>query len=113
MQTRIREEGFRNSKVMEIAETLTDDIGPRLTASPNMKRANEWTRDKLTGWGLSGARLESWGPFGRGWTLTRFSAQVVEPQCIPLIGYPKAWSPPTDGTVTGEVVHFEANDEKA
>ena len=67
-----------------------------------MKRANEWTRDRLAAWGLANAHLEPWGPFGRGWTLKRFSAQVIEPQCIPLIAYPKAWSPGTDGTVVGD-----------
>ncbi|MFX9012128.1 hypothetical protein ABTN18_20720, partial [Acinetobacter baumannii] len=60
---------------------------------PNMKRANEWTRDTMTSWGLQNAHLESWGPFGRGWQLDRFQAQVTEPQCIPLIAFPKAWSP--------------------
>src|SRR6266699_861092 len=68
MQTRIRQEGLRNSKVMEIASGLTDGIGGRLTGSPNMKRANEWTRDKLTEFGLSNSHLEPWGPFGRGWS---------------------------------------------
>src|SRR5919205_4310158 len=68
MQTRIRQEGFRNSKVMELASGLMDGVGARLTGSPNMKRANEWTRDKLTEFGLSNAHLESWGPFGRGWS---------------------------------------------
>src|SRR5437764_7610929 len=67
MQTRIRQEGFHNSKIMEIASGLMDGIGPRLTGSPNMKRANEWTRDKLTEFGLSNSHLEPWGPFGRGW----------------------------------------------
>ena len=57
MQTRIRQEGFRNSKVMDIASGLMDYVGPRLTGSPNMKRANEWTRDKLTELGLSNAHL--------------------------------------------------------
>src|SRR5215470_19256433 len=64
---RIRYEGFRNSKVMETASGLMDGIGARLTGSPNMKRANEWTRDKLTEFGLANAHLEQWGPFGRGW----------------------------------------------
>ena len=68
---------------------LTDVIGPRLTGSPNMKRANEWTRDKLAAWGLANAHLEAWGPFGRGWSLKRFSAQVIEPQCIPLDRLPQ------------------------
>ncbi|MGO8815046.1 MAG: hypothetical protein ACLQVG_10370, partial [Terriglobia bacterium] len=54
------------------------------------------TRQRQSAWGAVNAHLESWGPFGRGWSLKRFSAQVIEPQCIPLIGFPKAWSPGTD-----------------
>jgi hypothetical protein len=90
---KIKDEGMNRSQVMQTLSYMTDVIGPRLTNSPNMKRANEWTRDQLTKWGLQNAHLEAWGPFGRGWTLKRFSAQVVEPQSIPLIAYPKAWSP--------------------
>jgi len=108
---RIKEEGLKRSQVMATLSYLTDVIGPRLTGSPNLKRANEWTRDKLAAWGLANAHLEAWGPFGRGWSLKRFSAQVVEPQCIPLIGYPKAWSPGTDGTLEARVVYFDARSE--
>ena len=90
---RIKDEGMNRSQVMQTLSYLADVIGPRLTASPNAKRANEWTRDTLAKWGLQNAHLEAWGPFGRGWTLKHFSAQVVEPQDIPLIAYPKAWSP--------------------
>jgi hypothetical protein len=71
---RIKDEGMKNSQVMQTLSYLSDVIGPRLTASPGMKRANEWTRDQLTKWGLQNAHLEPWGPFGRGWTLKRFSA---------------------------------------
>src|SRR5438270_10950582 len=60
--TRIRYEGFRNSKVMDLASGLMDSIGERLTGSPNMRRANEWTRDKLTEMGMSNSHLEPWGP---------------------------------------------------
>jgi hypothetical protein len=108
---RIRDEGMNRSQVMQTLSYLSDVIGPRLTASPGMKRANNWTRDTLEKWGLQNAKLESWGPFGRGWTLKRFSAQVIEPQAIPLIAYPKAWSPGTDGPVTAEAVYFDAKDE--
>src|SRR2546423_2151537 len=90
---RIKDEGMNRSQVMQTLSYLADVIGPRLTASPNAKRANEWTRDTLAKWGLRNAHLEAWGPFGRGWTLKHFSAQVVAPQDIPLIAYPKAWSP--------------------
>src|SRR5687768_16844844 len=67
--TRIRDEGMKRSQVMETLSYLSDVIGPRLTNSPQMKRANEWTRDRLAKWGLQNAHLESWGPFGRGWEL--------------------------------------------
>ena len=91
--TRIINEEKEHSQVMQLLSYLADVIGPRLTASPNAKRANEWTRDTLASWNLQNAHLEAWGPFGRGWTLKHFSAQIVEPQDIPLIAYPKAWSP--------------------
>src|ERR1051326_7416379 len=83
--SRIRYESFRNSKVMEIASGLVDGIGPRLTGSPNMKKANEWTRDKLKEFGLSNVHLESWGPFGRGWSNESVSVQMVSPEKGPLI----------------------------
>src|SRR6266446_3845262 len=104
MVTRIRYEGFRNSKVMEIASGLMDGIGPRLTGSPNMKRANEWTRDQLTSFGLSNAHLEEWGPFGRGWSNEYVNVRMVSPDTAPLIAYAKAWTPGTDGAVRGQVV---------
>lgn len=108
---RIRDEGMNKSQVMQTLSYLTDVIGGRLTNSPNMKRANEWTRDTMAKWGMQNARLEAWGPFGRGWSLKGFSAQVVEPQVFPVIAYPKAWSPSTKGVVTAEVVHFTAKTE--
>jgi hypothetical protein len=104
----IREEGLNHSQVMQTLSYLSDVIGPRLTGSPNLKRANEWTRDTMTSWGLTNAHLEAWGPFGRGWSLKRFSAQVIEPQTIPLIGSPNAWSPGFDQPLVAEVVYFDA-----
>src|SRR5437867_8104495 len=105
---RIRDEGLNHSEVMQTLSYLSDVIGPRLTGSPNLKRANEWTRDKLASWGLTNAHLEAWGPFGRGWSLKRFSAQVIEPQTIPLIGCPNAWSPGLEKPLVAEVVFFDA-----
>ena len=57
--SRIREEGFKHSQVMTIASGLVDGIGPRLTGSPNAKRANEWTR----------TQLESMSPFWNTWSV--------------------------------------------
>jgi carboxypeptidase Q len=107
---RIKDEGLHRSHVMDTLSYLSDVIGPRLTGSPNMKRANEWTRDQLAKWGLQNAHLESWGPFGRGWVLKDFSAEVIAPQTIPLIAYPKAWSPGVNIT-NGDVVYVDAKDD--
>lgn len=93
---KIKDEGMNRSQVMQTLSYMSDVIGPRLTASPGTKRANEWTRDQLTKYGLENAHLEAWGPFGRGWTLKRFYAMVNGPTAFPLIAYPKAWSPGTD-----------------
>src|SRR5213075_73207 len=111
MIAKIKDEGMNRSQVMQTLSYLTDVIGPRLTASPGMKRSNEWTRDTLEKWGMQNAHLEAWGPFGRGWSLKRFSAQIVDPLSIPLIAYPKAWSPATRGAITGDVVYLDAKTE--
>lgn len=108
---RIKQEGLNRSQVMEIASHLTKNIGPRLTGSPNMKKANEWTRDKLTAWGLQDAHLEAWGPFGRGWSIQSFSAEMTAPQRASLIAYPKAWSPGTNGELSGAPVYLDAETE--
>ena len=106
---KIRDEGLNHSQVMQTLSYLSDVIGPRLTGSPAMKRANEWTRDTLGTWGLQNAHLEAWGPFGRGWTLKGFSAQILSPLDIPLIAFPKAWSPAFHGVA--DVVYLDATDE--
>ena len=101
MITRIRDEGFHHSQVMQAAAELPDVIGPRLTNSPAQRRASEWTRKQLEDWGLAGARLEPWGTFGRGWSLKRCVVALVAPDPLPLIALPKAWTPGTNGKQSG------------
>lgn len=108
---RIKDEGVNRSRLMETVEYITDVIGPRLTGSPALRRANEWTRERLTQYGLVNSHLEPWGPFGRGWTLKRFSAEVVAPQAFPLLAYPRAWSPGLDAPLTSDVVLVDANND--
>jgi carboxypeptidase Q len=108
---RIRDEGLNRSQLSNTLSYLCDVIGPRLTGSPNLRHANEWTRDTMLGWGLTNGALEAWGPFGRGWSLQRFSAQVVEPYAIPLIAAPKAWSPGFEEPLTARVVLLDAKTE--
>ncbi|HTC48053.1 MAG TPA: M20/M25/M40 family metallo-hydrolase [Candidatus Aquilonibacter sp.] len=110
--TRIRYEGFHNSKVMEYATGLMDSIGERLTGSPNVKRANEWTRDQLTAAGLSNSHLEAWGPFGRGWANQYVNARMTSPDIAPLLVYAKAWTPGTNGVISGKCIRAIIEDKK-
>ena len=93
---KIRDEGLNRSQVQDTFAHFTEVIGPRLTGSPAYKTAAEWARDKLKAWGLETAHLEAW-EFGRGWTLEKFTVEMVEPRYMPLLGYPEAWSPSTAG----------------
>jgi carboxypeptidase Q len=99
----IRDEGLNRSQVMETLFWLSDRYGPRLTGSPQILDASDWAMKKMTEWGLSNVHREEW-EFGKGWSLTRFSAHMIEPEVQPLIGFPKAWSVGTDGALTAEVV---------
>ena len=102
---RLQDESRAHSHVLETYRTLTDVIGPRLTGSPGFKRAVDWTRDRLTQWGMSNVVVESW-PFGRGWTLEKLTLEMTAPRYFPLEGYPEAWSPSTRGTLNGTVVYL-------
>ena len=101
--SRIRNEAFHDSKIMETMSSITDGIGPRLTNSPNMRKANAWTRDQLTKFGLENAHLEKWGPFGSGWAYQRCEVRMTAPDTAALIALPKAWTPGTNGPVKGKV----------
>ena len=110
----IKEEAFANGQVMDHLFWLTDANGPRLTNSPGFKSAAEWAERALKAWGASNIHLEKWGPFGRGWVLTRFSCDLVKPVYAPLHAMPKAWSGGTKGKVTAELVYaplFKKGDE--
>ncbi|MBB5327338.1 M20/M25/M40 family metallo-hydrolase [Tunturiibacter gelidoferens] len=110
MYARIREEGFKHSHVMEFGGALADGIGPRLTGSPNMAKANAWTRDTLTKIGLENAHLEDWGEFGMGWQQINTWVRMVSPDPEPLWAQAAPWSPATNGPVTGKVVYMNVQE---
>jgi Zn-dependent M28 family amino/carboxypeptidase len=99
----IKQEAFEHSQVMDHLEALTDRYGPRLTASPEFDEAAAWVLEKMKSWGLSNVHKESWGPFGRSWSLKRYSVEMIEPRYSLLNAMPLAWSEPTK-PVTGEPV---------
>ena len=107
---KIRDEGFSRSQVMDYVFWLSDVYGPRLTGSPGLEQASQWAMGKFKEWGLANVHQERW-KFGKGWTLVRFSASLVEPQAQPIIGYPQSWSPGTRGPVIAEVVRAQIANE--
>jgi carboxypeptidase Q len=100
---KLRTEGMERSQAVELFEHLTTAIGPRLTNSPAHRRAVEWAEQQLKSWGMSNVRTEPF-TFGRGWTLNKVSVELVEPYYLPLIGYPRGWSPPTAGRLVATPV---------
>jgi len=108
--SKIEDQAFNHSKVMEIAFYLTDANGPRLTNSPGYFRAANWAKDEMAKWGLVNTALEPWGDFGNGWELHKSYLALNAPYYQPLIAYPKAWTSGTNGPVSGEVVLVNAKD---
>jgi len=100
---KIKDEGFNRSQVMEIESYLADVYGPRVTNSPNVRAAGEWTMGKMKEWQLTNVHEETW-PFGRGWSNEHTSAEMIAPRYFYLIAYPKVWTPGTNGSVTGDAV---------
>ena len=109
----LRRHGLDDSRVMEHLSWICDVHGGRLTGSPNLRRAQEWAAETLANFGLENVRFEPWGPFGRGWQLDRFSMHVVGENPWPVLAWPKAWSPGTDGELVAEVVNADAMDAEA
>lgn len=99
---RLKQEALNNSKVMDTLFQLTEVIGARVTGSPAHKAAAEYAVKRLKEHGAE-AKLEKW-EFGRGWSFSHFDMHMTEPAAATIIGYPLAWTPGTNGTVSGEVM---------
>ncbi len=96
-----------HSQAMENLEYLSDEIGPRLTGSPQLKQANEWTAAKFREYGLTSVKLEPW-TIARSWTRGTARARIVSPAAHPLTIASAGWSPSTNGAVRGTLVYFDA-----
>lgn len=106
-----KKHGIEEGKVMDIAAWVVDVHGPRLTGSPGLDKATDWAVETLKEWGMDNVHLEEWGPFGRGWELEHFEMHASSPSYWPLLAYPKAWSPSTNGEVEGELIYLQAEQE--
>lgn len=109
---KIKAEGMDRSKVLETFDQLTTVIGPRLTNSPAYRRAVLWTMETLKAWDMSDVHAEDF-PFGRGWTLDKVSVEMIEPRYMPMIGYPRGWSPSTPGRIVAAPVWLPGLDANA
>ena len=111
MINKIKEEGLKNSQVMDFLSTFSDVYGPRLAGSPDYREAAAWISQKLTSWGLQNVHFEKSGPVAKGWALKRFYMTALQPKGFPITAFPKAWTPGIKGSVTADVVLLNAKNE--
>lgn len=110
--TNLRDEALNRSKAQDYLGTLTDEIGPRLTGSPGLKRAADWARQTLQGLGLQQVRSESFAPFGIGWTYEKASVRLLSPFALDITAIPKAWTPGTQGPQKGKLMIAKITSEE-
>ena len=94
---------FNHGQVMQIAAHLSDRIGGRMTNSPAMRQAEDWTAGKFREWGLKNVRKDPF-EFGRGWEIRRSSVRMAAPRPLQLRAIPTAWTPATRGALTAPIV---------
>jgi carboxypeptidase Q len=113
---KIKAEGLgQRSQVMELCSWLSDVYTPRVTGSPTAMKAAEWAVAKMKEWGLQKVAIEPWANkngFERGWTNEKFYLQATAPERFPIPGTPTAWTPGTNGLVSGEAVMVTATTEE-
>jgi carboxypeptidase Q len=100
----IKTEAYQHSQVMENLYYISEVYGPRITNSRNHRAAAEWAMQQMKAWGMKNVHLEKWGPFGNGWQIKKFYGALETPAYAPLIGFPLAWTPGTNGPVTADAV---------
>ena len=111
MMSQIRDEGMNHSQAMTTLEGLTDYCGGRLSWSPEFNAAAAWVMNRLKSWHLENVHEEQFTPYGKPWSIKRFSAHMIEPRVVPLVGVPRAWSPGTDGTIQGPAIYLDVKSD--
>jgi hypothetical protein len=113
---KIKAEGMQRSQVMELCSWLSDVYAPRLTGSPMAQKGADWAVAKMKEYGFSNVKIEPWvnrNGFDRGWTNDKFYMAFSSPDGkFPIPGTPTAWTPGTNGLVSGGVVLVTATNEE-
>jgi hypothetical protein len=108
--SKIRDEAYNHSQVMDHAFYITDYSGPRLTFSPGYDRAADWTLSEFKKWGLQNVHKEEWEPLGKSWAIERSYVALKSPYYQSIAATPKAWSGSTNGLITADVMLVSAKD---
>lgn len=104
MVAKIRTEGLQHSQLADRASYMTDVLGARLTASRDMRRAQEWALGEMREIGLASVAAEPFMEYGASWDNEYVSLHMLEPDYSPMVGYPVAHTPGTDGRQVAEAV---------
>ncbi|MBS1840485.1 MAG: M20/M25/M40 family metallo-hydrolase [Acidobacteria bacterium] len=96
-----------HSEAAQNLEYISDNIGPRLTGSSQLKAANDWTAETFKKYGLTNVHLESW-KIGHSWTRGTARARITSPAEHPFTIASAGWAPGTNGPVRGPIVYFDA-----
>lgn len=107
MVARIREEGLQHSRVMDFESYMTDVLGARLTLSRDMQRAQTWVQGQMKELGLANVTAEPFMDFGVTWDNEYVSVHMLEPDYSPMVAYPIAHTPGTDGRQVAQAVIVE------
>src|SRR5689334_18156824 len=70
MVAKIIEEGKTRNQTRLHLETLTEQIGSRLTSSSHLEAGQAWAMDLFKSWGCQNVHLEKWGEWAVGFDRT-------------------------------------------
>src|SRR5690349_4806479 len=99
-----------HSDLMKNLEYLTTEIGARLTGSPQMNRASEWTLQRFKDYGVD-AHLET-TEIPHSWTRGQDSAEITAPIQKSVEIRSLGWSKASAGPVSGNVIFLNLDDPK-
>src|SRR5277367_4570768 len=107
VNTQLRAEETKNSRLMWWLHEVTDVYGPRLTGSPGLRAAEDFAVGQMQKWGFSNVHLEAWNFNHPGWQNWDLEANAVSPFQQPLNVRAVSWTPGTNGPVQGPVLVVE------
>ena len=107
---KIAGEGMLDSHAFQYLTELSDDVGARVTGSPQAQKAVEWGQAKMRAMGLENVHAEKW-QLWRGWTRGTAQAELLTPIRRPLHVDAMGWTGSTPAAgAEGDVVEVNMFD---